>query len=205
MATSASRGTFSSVSVSSVSRLAIIRGRAAFLAPEMAIEPFRRLPPTMRMRSMSPPPIRESDDRAASIPAVRGSSGRMRPTQGRRPEGPDLPGKSSVSGAFPRSGSSAGRPREAALRRRRLARSATARRCSRVPGPSREGLRSVMGVFLAPRHDCRKCSRTLEPPPPLWQLSAARAAPGCRSSVVEHPLGKGEVVSSILTGSTITP
>src|SRR5438067_5307540 len=25
---------------------------------------------------------------------------------------------------------------------------------------------------------------------------------GCRSSVVEHPLGKGEVVSSILTGST---
>jgi hypothetical protein len=24
----------------------------------------------------------------------------------------------------------------------------------------------------------------------------------CRSSVVEHPLGKGEVVSSILTGST---
>ncbi len=27
----------------------------------------------------------------------------------------------------------------------------------------------------------------------------------CRSSVVEHPLGKGEVVSSILTGSTSTP
>ena len=26
----------------------------------------------------------------------------------------------------------------------------------------------------------------------------------CRSSVVEHPLGKGEVVSSILTGSTTT-
>ena len=29
------------------------------------------------------------------------------------------------------------------------------------------------------------------------------AARRCRSSVVEHPLGKGEVVSSILTGSTI--
>jgi hypothetical protein len=28
------------------------------------------------------------------------------------------------------------------------------------------------------------------------------AAQCCRSSVVEHPLGKGEVVSSILTGST---
>ncbi len=30
-----------------------------------------------------------------------------------------------------------------------------------------------------------------------------RQARRCRSSVVEHPLGKGEVVSSILTGSTI--
>src|SRR5712691_6592883 len=29
-------------------------------------------------------------------------------------------------------------------------------------------------------------------------------APCCRSSVVEHPLGKGEVESSILSGSTIT-
>jgi hypothetical protein len=43
---------------------------------------------------------------------------------------------------------------------------------------------------------------------PLWQGSArffaCIAADGrCRSSVVEHPLGKGEVVSSILTGSTI--
>ena len=33
---------------------------------------------------------------------------------------------------------------------------------------------------------------------PLFSQSARR----CRSSVVEHPLGKGEVVSSILTGST---
>jgi hypothetical protein len=33
---------------------------------------------------------------------------------------------------------------------------------------------------------------------PLFSRSARR----CRSSVVEHPLGKGEVVSSILTGST---
>ena len=32
--------------------------------------------------------------------------------------------------------------------------------------------------------------------------TAAKAR--CRSSVVEHSLGKGEVVSSILTGSTIT-
>src|SRR5436305_3722402 len=37
------------------------------------------------------------------------------------------------------------------------------------------------------------------PPRVLWAISRSR----CRSSVVEHPLGKGEVVSSILTGSTI--
>src|SRR5229473_2433823 len=39
----------------------------------------------------------------------------------------------------------------------------------------------------------------VEPPPTLWHTPAAR----CRSSVVEHPLGKGEVHSSILCGSTI--
>ncbi len=44
---------------------------------------------------------------------------------------------------------------------------------------------------------------------PLWQFPPASGAPlrtapdsCCRSSVVEHPLGKGEVVSSILPGST---
>ncbi len=42
---SASRGTLTSSSVSSVSRLAIIRGRAAFLAPEIGIEPLRGAPP----------------------------------------------------------------------------------------------------------------------------------------------------------------
>jgi hypothetical protein len=44
---------------------------------------------------------------------------------------------------------------------------------------------------------------------PLWQFPRAVGDPRahrfscCRSSVVEHPLGKGEVVSSILTGSTM--
>jgi hypothetical protein len=49
------------------------------------------------------------------------------------------------------------------------------------------------GTFLAPCH-------------PLWQFprasGGAPAAPCCRSSVVEHSLGKGEVDSSILSGST---
>src|SRR5260370_24909146 len=43
--------------------------------------------------------------------------------------------------------------------------------------------------------DRHTCSR-------LLSVTNLHAAPGCRSSVVEHPLGKGEVVSSILTGST---
>ena len=52
LATSASRGTLSRVSVSGVSSDTIISGSAAFLAPEIGMVPFRRLPPRMRMRSM---------------------------------------------------------------------------------------------------------------------------------------------------------
>ena len=43
-ATSASRGVLSRVSVSSVRRLAIISGRAAFLAPEIGIVPLSFAP-----------------------------------------------------------------------------------------------------------------------------------------------------------------
>src|SRR5262249_39264989 len=53
-ATSASRGTFSRMSVSSVSRLAIISGSVAFLAPEIGIEPLSLRPPLMRIRSIAP-------------------------------------------------------------------------------------------------------------------------------------------------------
>src|SRR5688500_3867066 len=44
----------------------------------------------------------------------------------------------------------------------------------------------------------------VEPAVPLWHTAPALGSgPGrCRSSVVEHPLGKGEVHSSILCGST---
>ena len=52
MRTSASRGTFSSVSVSGVSRDAIISGSAAFLAPDTGMTPVSFWPPVMRMRSM---------------------------------------------------------------------------------------------------------------------------------------------------------
>ncbi len=53
--TSASRGTLSRISVSSVSRLAIISGSVAFLAPDIGIVPLSRCPPTMRIRSMLAP------------------------------------------------------------------------------------------------------------------------------------------------------
>jgi hypothetical protein len=52
---SASRGTFVSSSVSSVRRLAIISGRAAFFAPEIGIEPLSGAPPAMRIRSIAFP------------------------------------------------------------------------------------------------------------------------------------------------------
>ena len=73
---------------------------------------------------------------------------------------------------------------------------------------------------LRPADTARKTSRDrpanarlrLHPVPPCGKdrgvcgrnrslISSGRTA-RCRSSVVEHPLGKGEVVSSILTGST---
>src|SRR5713101_4346714 len=54
------------------------------------------------------------------------------------------------------------------------------------------------------RHDSRA---SLRREAALWQGSPGSQLihaqeSGCRSSVVEHSLGKGEVVSSILTGST---
>ena len=45
-------GRFESVSVSSVSRLAVIRGSAAFLAPLMRISPSRGWPPMILILSM---------------------------------------------------------------------------------------------------------------------------------------------------------
>src|SRR5262245_39302297 len=77
--TSASRGTLCSVRGSRVRRLAIIRGSAAFLAPLIGIVPFRRWPPTMRIRSMvtllphAPNPLRSlsADPRLRSRPEVR--------------------------------------------------------------------------------------------------------------------------------------
>ncbi len=64
--TSASRGTFSRISGSSVSRLAIISGSVAFFAPEIGMVPFSRAPPTMRIRSIFAPPLRPCRPAACS-------------------------------------------------------------------------------------------------------------------------------------------
>ena len=52
-AMSASRGTLTSSRVAPVSRLAIISGSAAFLAPEIGIVPLSGTPPVMWMRSIA--------------------------------------------------------------------------------------------------------------------------------------------------------
>ena len=62
------------------------------------------------------------------------------------------------------------------------------------------------GQMVGMRRVRRQAPRTrsapaVEPPAPLWHIRALR----CRSSVVEHSLGKGEVDSSILSGSTSFP
>src|SRR3984893_17817077 len=62
--TSASRGTLSRTSVLSVSMLAIINGKVAFLATEIGIVPLSIWPPQMRTRSMPPPPVSGKTPRA---------------------------------------------------------------------------------------------------------------------------------------------
>ena len=70
--TSARRGTLDNVSVPGVSSDTIISGKAAFLAPEIGMLPFSRLPPRMRIRSISSSPAvqaaRESLPRTSNLP-----------------------------------------------------------------------------------------------------------------------------------------
>src|SRR5205823_5821811 len=55
--------------------------------------------------------------------------------------------------------------------------------------------RGAFDVAASGRSPCQAAGPRVSPAPPA-------RAPRCRSSVVEHPLGKGEVESSILSGST---
>jgi hypothetical protein len=80
-----------------------------------------------------------------------------------------------------------------ALRRLRLSRSAALRRSARFWSPDL----LTGGRDKRPPRGRQASPRQRGP----YRIFASRKR--CRSSVVEHPLGKGEVVSSILTGSTI--
>jgi hypothetical protein len=90
------------------------------------------------------------------------------------------------------------RPRVCALRRLRLSRSAVARRCCAAAFFRCLGW-SLMPTRLRLRQPYGKDRASFggRVPPASVRFKC------CRSSVVEHPLGKGEVVSSILTGSTM--
>ena len=105
----------------------------------------------------------------------------------------------------------AARPRSCALRLRRFSRSAAARRRLRPAGFS-VLLSSFHWTswrhYRCPGSRCNP-SHCLAPAEALWQFPprsrrfiSVCARSRCRSSVVEHPLGKGEVHSSILSGST---
>jgi hypothetical protein len=117
---------------------------------------------------------------------------------------PGMRRKSGASGAlcaFSPGTCSPGKPaparsRACALRRLRFSRNAADNRLLRasffscLPCP-------IMTVCLRQNPPYGKDRRA------FWRFShAASRHACCRSSVVEHPLGKGEVVSSILTGST---
>ncbi len=131
-ATSARRGTFSRVSVSSVSRLAIISGRAAFLAPEIgngAVQPRAAddTNPVHEIALRRDAPAKRYGEPAgwADLARFCGQLKARRACRAARPTGrSSSPTPSSVS-PF-REGAAA------ALRRRRLARRASARRFSRA-------------------------------------------------------------------------
>jgi hypothetical protein len=105
-----------------------------------------------------------------------------------------LGGSAGLPSASPLFGSA--RPRAWALRRFRFCRMAAPRRRRRAARALLLAL-SLTGRVLAPIPGLWQGNAPIPPPSALLQSSR------CRSSVVEHSLGKGEVVSSILTGSTI--
>ncbi len=118
------------------------------------------------------------------------------------------------------SGGDAALPRAWALRRRRFSRNAAALLASRsalarspasvgvgesaASGPRLGGFRwsGMRGRWQTAATASTAGCRRLEPGARLWQEPGA-VLERCRSSVVEHSLGKGEVRSSILRGSTI--
>jgi hypothetical protein len=104
------------------------------------------------------------------------------------------------------------RARACCLRRLRFSRSAAASRAVRAARASALPTLAIAQLKACRGRDCnlrltgRACARHAPYGKDRRAIVALFATPGscvcCRSSVVEHSLGKGEVVSSILTGST---
>jgi hypothetical protein len=112
------------------------------------------------------------------------------------------------------------RPFACALRRLRFSRNAAPRRCSRLAFSGDFGPSCIAGKIttvrphkedLGRRSDLARlrrfppCGKDRRVRGRFESCRFPRPARRCRSSVVEHSLGKGEVVSSILPGSTIPP
>jgi hypothetical protein len=86
--------------------------------------------------------------------------------------------------------------------------------CFPLPQILAQGLGQPLLAFFILAHDGEIVRTGPVPQPALTRADAFSIAPPlarphpllcCRSSVVERILGKAEVVSSILTGSTISP
>ena len=157
VAMSARPGTFSRLRVSAVNRLAAISGKAAFLAPLIAITPSSGTPPVMWIRSIASA-LRATDRPGGPGAAAGHQSAVVPPWRWFLPES-GAPLKSALASA----GVSSARPRACSLRRRKLSRNAAARRCSRATRAARfRGERSPFSIT------CR-CNGTPAP------LSSARS------------------------------
>src|SRR5215831_16415145 len=220
-ATSASRGTLSRTSVLSVSKLAIINGKVAFFAPEIGIVPLSLWPPWMRMRSM-PPPRLPANARCSMNRGGRARNARTR----RKVAAPGLallfmPANS--GGIVGLGGPCRAGARRAGFRLglapleilpQRRAQAPALPHLLRALFPIVHGRKTTTGRHAteASRRDrpfhgarlrhVRPCGKDRSARAPFLIGRFSHPARRCRSSVVEHPLGKGEVVSSILTGST---
>jgi hypothetical protein len=186
-------------------------GSVAFLAPEMGMAPLRRCPPTMRMRSIPPLPapapwcLLPETGPCYGPPAGRGQSQFIAGLPCAGAPNTAEPGRKTPFSACCR--------RAPAMPRG----PAGSGRHDRVPAPcAGAGFRAARrpGAYPA-RALCRifrfpSCREGIKGPRAAGKRAARQGGPDrifaqpqrCRSSVVEHPLGKGEVVSSILTGST---
>src|SRR5579863_4312443 len=203
-----------SSSATSASSDAIIKGSVAFFAPEIGMVPSRRRPPTIRIRSILPPrpkpdepcrtnhagPAQELALISASIAAEVGTA-LLQCGIGR--------------GSFLVAVAAAGQ--FATLDLRFALFQVFAERRRQPLAPRRPFLRfAELGHKVNSKHTARSAATAarLRSRPPYGKdrraffASICRAKGRkacCRSSVVEHSLGKGEVLSSILSGSTMTP